>query len=256
MVAKSISELRVSSEWEKRSQRAQMFKAAFYILTEVCCEVAGLDFSTDWRLLAIQGDWLVATSWVHGPNQLAWGSLFPLFLGFHQCPQYHHFLSLGHTRPFLFPLRSTWYENLPDFGPECRSDRSIYESQLLLYSLFFSPTILRVERDTLSSPTMTPPVIAGFRVRLQPLRLFVFKEAKGIWRNPFLSSNLYFSRLLPCSGGPSPSGSPVLFVSWSCGSGRVGRAGGCLRRKEIDQLIMCKVVSFLHKAEWILITAG
>lgn len=43
-----------------------------YILTGLCCEGAVLKFSMDKCLLAIWGDWLVATAWVHGLGQWTW----------------------------------------------------------------------------------------------------------------------------------------------------------------------------------------
>lgn len=90
---------------------------------------------------------------------------FCLVLRLHQPPQYHHFLSLRHTRHFLFPLRCTWYGNFPDLGPESRSDRSTYKYHLLLSSLsLLFPTVLRVERDTLLFLRGTPWVLSSLGV--------------------------------------------------------------------------------------------
>lgn len=85
---------------------------------------------------------LAGIVWTHDFVHLTKGSLFVLFLGFHQPPQHYNFPSLGH-RNFPVPSKThmIWgamspIRNLPNFCLKSRNQRATYKSHIMLYSLF------------------------------------------------------------------------------------------------------------------------
>lgn len=129
-----------------------------YILTGLCCEGAVLKFSMDKCLLAIWGDWLLATAWVHGLGQWTWWDLC-LVLRLPPAPSPPLFPITGALRNAPVPSKAhmIWEPRALSSIFQILAQRVevrevTYKSYLLLYplSLLF-PTIPRVGKDRLSS---------------------------------------------------------------------------------------------------------